>query len=97
MNTMGAEGSPHLIGDGRAGQPESEAPTFPAGPYTTSCPSCAGSGWDATYADSQARGDRCTTCKGAGWLRVEWRPQLDGSVTFIQHGPADPDQGELGL
>ena len=99
LEHMGAEGKQvPRTGSAGVGLSRPEAPIFPAGPYTIPCPSCSGSGENATYADSRARGDRCRACQGAGWLRVEWCPQPDGSLTFIQHGPGmHPDQAELGL
>jgi hypothetical protein len=92
---MGAEGS-SLDGE-RAMQPEPEAPTFPAGRQRILCPACGGTGYDDTYL-VRRRGDRCRTCQGWAYLWMEWRTQVDGSVTYIQHGPArHPDQGELAL
>ncbi len=86
----GVEAAGELVG--------AEAPTFPAGRQRIICPLCGGTGWDATYADPRRREDRCRSCRGTGHLWMEWRTQVDGSVTFIQHGPAvHPDQGELSL
>ena len=61
----------------------------------SACVMCDGTGRDARY--DVPNPNSCPVCGGSGAWRFSWHEGEDGELVFVQHGPADPAQGEMEL